>query len=186
MTEETVAAPALGYSILANLGDEKQLTVQCFADSEEDIASIHSKVDKAMAVVDRQKAKYKARDLRSEVAKMERTLRQLEDDLARLETDFEANQEAIDRRIAECGEGVSKLQSEAHARGRAQPVGADKAAERALRQEAETLNEQKNKAIAERAQARANTAVNIGRYREEIDKANEHIAECEALIGDGG
>jgi chromosome segregation ATPase len=181
-----IAAPALGYSILANLGDEKQLTVQCFADSEEPLTSIHEKVDKAMAVVDRQKAKYKARDLRAEVAKMERTLRQLEGDLARLEADFETNQQALDSRAAECIKSIAALQDEAHSRGRAQPVGANKASERALQQEIEHLKEQKAKAAAERAQARANTAVNIGRYRDEIDKANEQIAECEALIGEGG
>ena len=62
----TSPASALGYSILANLGDEKQLTVQCFVDSEEPLADIHSKLDKAMAIVDRLKAKNRRVDLLAE------------------------------------------------------------------------------------------------------------------------
>lgn len=182
---EAPVAPALGYSILANLGDEKQITVQCFADSEEDLPSIHAKIDKAMAVIDRQKSFYRKRDLVKEVEKMDRTRRQLHEDLARLESDFEKNQEAINSAIAANVQRTASLLDAANAKGRAKPVGADAAAVNAIRRENEQLSEQKAKAAADRQQARDNIAVSIGRYNEEIAKAEEQIAECDAIIGGG-
>lgn len=186
MALEPVPAPALGYSILANLGDEKQITVQCFADSEEDITSIHSKVDKAMAVVDRQKAKYRRADLLKQVDEMETTQRRQKDDLARLESEFEASQEKINDRIAELQKECEDIQAAAYGRGRAGPVGQDKASSNAKQREIGQLLEQRNKAAAERAQARENIAVNIGRFDEEIAKAKAKIVECDELIGGGG
>ena len=177
-----VVAPALGYSILANLGDEKQLTVQCFVDSEAPLASIHTQIDKAMAVIDRQKAKYRKRDLTKELDKMEATLRQLHEDLARLEGEFEKNQKAFDEAIGGAVKAQSDIVNAAYGRGRSTPVGQDAARVNALKREVEQLNEQKAKATAERDQARQNTAVTISRYEEEISRAKEQIAECDELI----
>lgn len=185
MTDET-AAPALGYSILANLGDEKQLTVQCFVDSEDDIDTIHGKVDRAMAVVDRQKAKYRLKDLRKEVEEMEAGLARQEDDLARLETQFETNQAALDERIRELLVAREDVQKRAFARGRSAPVGAEKATFTNTKKEIEQLTEEKAKAITEREAARSNMAVNVGRFRDAIAKKSAEIAECEALVSDGG
>lgn len=184
--ESPIAAPALGYSILANLGDEKQITVQCFADSEEEMASIHAKIDRAMAVIDRQKAKYRLKDLRKERDEMEATLARHEDDLARLEETFAANQDAIDARITECVRVKQSLYDAAQARGRGKPVGAEGGQVTALGKEIESLKQDKAKATAERGAARDNLAVNVGRFRDAIAKKNEEIAECEALISDGG
>lgn len=183
-TTAPVVAPALGYSILANLGDEKQLTVQCFVDSEEPLASIHNKIDKAMAVIDRQKAKYRKADCVKELDKMERTNRQLHEDLARLEGEFEKNQTAFDDAIARAVKTQNDLNEAAYGRGRAGgPVGHEKARVNALKAEVHQLNEQKAKAQADRDQARQNIAVSISRYEEEIGKMKEQIAECEAIIG---
>lgn len=182
---ETPAA-ALGFSILANLGDEKQFTAQCFVDSDDEISTIHAKVDKVMVVIDRQKAKYRLHDLRKEVAEMEGGLGRQEDDLARLEEQFERNQEALDARLLECIKARSAVQDEARARGRASPVGADKARFDNLGKEMEDLRGKKAEAVAERETARQNMATNVGRFRDAIAKKNEEIAECEALVSDGG
>lgn len=179
-------APALGYSILANLGDEKQLTVQCFVDSEASLGDIHAALDKALVVIDRQKARYKVKDLRVELEKMQRTLGQMEADLGNLETAFEANQKAVDERIADCKARVNEINAAAYGRGREGPVGADKAQVSALTKELAHHAEEKAKAQAERKQARDNTAVTIGRYQEEIARVTAQVAECEALIGEGG
>ena len=179
-------APALGYSILANLGDEKQLTVQCFVDSEEPLASIHRKVDRAMAVVDRQRAKYRLKDLYKELAQTEEGLGRLEDDLNRLEFAFEQNQKASDQRIADNLKRMGVVQDAALARGRAKPVGADAATLTNLKKENEEIVAGKAKAEAERKQARDNIAVSIQRFNDSIAKHKEQIAECEALIAEGG
>ena len=171
MTEQTVQAPALGYSITANLGDDRQIVVQCFADSEEELASIHGKIDKAMVVIDRQKAKYKKIEVRKNVDEMEKTLRRLKADLVEAETDWEAQQK--DRTAA-----IEAIQNAAQERGRAQPVGADA-------QRLSKLREEVKKAVEERKLARQHAATNITRFEEEIIKANAQIAECDALIGGG-
>lgn len=181
-----VAAPALGYSILANLGDEKQLTVQCFVDSEEPLSSIHVKLDKAMAVVDRQKAKYRVKDLRKELDKDGRTLRQLEEDLTRVEAQFQQNQEAIDEQIRLAADKREEIAKLAYGKGRSGPVGHDAAHSNALKKQIEQLVADKAKAEAERKQARDNIAVSIVRYNDEIERLKEQVAECEALISGEG
>lgn len=187
MTEAVMetSAAALGFSVIANLGDDRQFTGQCFVDSDDDLAIINAKVDKVMVIIDRQKAKYRIKDLRKEVAEMEAALGRQEDDLARLEETYEANQAVLDKSIRAALEQTQKLVDEAIARGRAQPVGAEKGQVTGLKREIEQLNEQKAKAQAERDVARSNMAVNVGRFRDAIAKKNEEIAECEALIGDG-
>lgn len=181
-----VPTPAIGYSILANLGDEKQLTMQCFVAEDEELASIHRKVDRVMAVVDRQKAKYKKRDLEGEKAKLETVLRRLEADLIEAEAAFERQQEAFNSTIKTFKESAQAIRDQAAASGRVSgPVGASKAEERNLETAAKAEDEKKKQAQAERDAARQNAAENILRYREEISKCGEQIAECEALI-DGG
>jgi chromosome segregation ATPase len=179
-------APALGYSILANLGDEKQLTVQCFVDSEEPLESIHRKLDRAMAVVDRQKARYKIKDLRKELEQTEDGLARLEEDLNRLEASFEQSQRAFDERIGANLKAMGRVQDDAVARGRAKPVGADAATMTNLKKENEDIVSAKAKAEADRKQARDNIAVSIDRFTNSIAKHKEQIAECEALIAEGG
>lgn len=182
MTAETVAAPALGYSILANLGDEKQLTIQCFADSEEPLESIHAKIDRALAVVDRQKARYKIKDLEKEVVDMEGALARSEDDLNSLEAKFVAEQQALDERIVKSQGAIEQLNAEAYGRGRAKPVGQEGAQVNAHKREIESLTEQKGKAAAERDQARHNLAISIGRFHDAIAERNKQIDECRALV----
>jgi DNA repair exonuclease SbcCD ATPase subunit len=183
---EDIAAPALGYSILANLGDEKQLTVQCFVDSEESLPSIHAKLDKAMAVVDRQKAKYRLKDLAKELAETEAALGRQQDDLARIEDQFVAGQEARAEQVRQLAEAREEIAKAAYGKGRSGPVGHDKQRSEALKKQIEHLREEGNKAEAERAQARQNMAVNIGRFNDHIEKLAKQIDECNALItGDG-
>lgn len=181
-----IASPALGYSILANLGDEKQITVQCYVDSADPVVAIHAKIDKAMAVIDRQKAVYRRRDLVAEVEKMERARRQLHEDLDRLEQEYEKNQDALTGQIAANVKRMTDISNAAYGKGRSGPVGGDASEVNALKRGNEQLVEQQNKAKADREAARSNIAVSVGRYDEEIDKAKAKIAECDALIGTDG
>lgn len=164
-------APALGYSITANLGDDRQIVTQCFADSEEPLASIHAKVDKAMAIIDRQKAKYRKAELQKNVDEMEATLRRLKTDLAASETDYEHRQK-------DTAAAIELIQSDAYQRGRAQPVGGDAQRLKALKADQE-------KAAEERKLARGHAATNITRFEEEIAKHKSQIEECDALIAGG-
>lgn len=168
---DVIPTRALGFSIIANLGDDRQLTVQCFSDSEDDLKVIHADVDKAMTVVDRQKAKYKKVEVLKNIDDMEKTLRRQKADLAEAETTYELQQK--DRLAA-----IEAIQNAAQERGRAQPVGAE--AQRLAK-----LREEANKAVEERKLVRQHAATNITRFDEEIAKAKAQVAECDALI-DGG
>lgn len=171
--EKGLIAPgrALGYSITANLGDDRQIVVQCFADNDDPLQVIHGQLDKAMSVVDRQKAKYRKIEVEKSVEEMEKNLRRLKADLSAAETDFELQQKARNAAIAE-------IQNAAHARGRAAPVGSEA-------QRLNKLSEEVKRAVEERKFQRQNVATNIKRFEEEIAKAKVQIDECVALIEGG-
>jgi predicted nucleic acid-binding Zn-ribbon protein len=78
---EIKPAVAFGYSIAAQVGDRRQITVQCFVDEGEGSETINAKIDQAMRVIDRQQAYY---DLEAELEgflKIGSTLRQAIDGL---------------------------------------------------------------------------------------------------------
>jgi hypothetical protein len=70
--------PAIGYSIIANLGEKRQMTVQYFVDGDEPLSVIHANVDRTLAVLDRQIARYEIGDLKKELADLQKTLLQAE------------------------------------------------------------------------------------------------------------
>lgn len=182
---ETTQAPALGYSIVANLGGDRQMTVQCFADSEEPVASIHAKIDKAMVVIDRQRAKYRLTELVEERHKQAVTLGRAEDDLARVEGEFQTEQARIDAQLGYLSEQIAEIDKVANARGRTGgAVGAEKARQKAMREEVKSLVEVKSKQQAEREQHRQNVIISIARFKESIEKLDQDLAECKALIGE--
>jgi len=182
MSGPVINVPGLGYSIIANLGDDRQLTVQCYAPSDEELPVIHAAVDKAMAVVDRQRAKYKLKDYEAERDKLVKTLRNFEDDLGRCEETFILETEKIDAMLLEFSGKVGKIEAEARDRGRRKPVGAEAAQVNAINGRMKELTAAKEKLVAERNQQRANLATTVGRYREEIEKVEGLIAETLAVL----
>ncbi len=179
------SAPALGYSIIANLGDNRQMTVQCFVDSDEPLTAMHAKIDKAQAVVDRQRAKYELKDLLEEREKHVRTLNQSEEDVAKLEAEFESGQARADVQIGLLGEQIAAINKESYARGRqGGPVGADKARASALAGEQKALMDEKAKQAEERKQALQNYLVSHERFTAAVADYDRKIAEARALIGD--
>jgi hypothetical protein len=52
---EAVKAPAIGYSIVANLGGDRQITVQCFVDEGEEDKAVNARFDRVMTFIDRQR-----------------------------------------------------------------------------------------------------------------------------------
>jgi predicted nucleic acid-binding Zn-ribbon protein len=185
--EQSLIQPgrALGYSITANLGDDRQIVVQCFADNDDPLKVIHQQLDKAMAVVDRQKAKYKKIEVEKNVEEMERTLRRLKADLNEAEVAFERKLKEIDGQLLDVVKARDEAQQRFNESGRAAPVGADKGRIPALKAEGERLNGEREKALEERKLGREHAATNIKRFEEEIAKARAQIDECVALIEGG-
>lgn len=175
-------APAIGYSIIANLGDDRQMTVQCFVAEDEPLGVIAAKVDKVLAVVDRQKARYSIRDLQKELVTHEQKLAQFEEDFAKVEAEHIKAQEAL-REQAQGFHGEREdLTAAAYAKGRQKPVGAEAARYNTLGQALKEIDERLKKNDAERDQHHANLLISIDRFRKAIVDLNGQIAEQQALI----
>lgn len=178
------AAPALGFSIVANLGNDRQITTQCFVGVDEDTATIHARIDKVQDVIDRQRARYEIKDLEAEREKHAVNLARAEDDLSRIEQEYLTGQSQFDVQIGYLGEQIRAVDDAANARGRSFPVGGDASRKKAMQAEQKELVEAKAKATAERDQFRQNVAISIVRFREEIEKLDAKLAGCRALIGE--
>lgn len=184
-------APALGYSIVANLGGDRQVTVQCFVASDETPAVINRNVDKALAVVDRLKARYELADLREEMSKLQKTYSQFQEDFARVEADYQASQKTIDDEIAksqtlhdsEHQAGYDAFVASGR-RGEYTPTGATKQRLTAVKAHIEKLAESRRTNEAEREKAVQNLQISIRRYEDEIARIGGKIAECEAKLED--
>lgn len=58
------SAPALGFSITANIHDRSQIVAQSFVPFESSDEQINAALDKVMKALDRQQAKYQVKDLK--------------------------------------------------------------------------------------------------------------------------
>lgn len=88
----TGASTALGFSITANLGDNRQIVVQSFVPLDADARDIDHLLDKVMGRLDRQKARYELDALAEEIETQSQTLRQYEGDKARIDHEHEIAQ----------------------------------------------------------------------------------------------
>lgn len=94
-------APAIGYSIVANLGDERQITLQHFIGDDESDDKVHAAMDRIMACIDRQKARLRIPELKLEKQKLEGELAMAERDRTAIELDHQHKDQARDRAILE-------------------------------------------------------------------------------------
>lgn len=178
------AAPALGFSIIANVGDNRQITCQCFVGIEEETPAIHARIDKVQAVIDRQRARYEIKDLLKEREKHAVTLARAEDDFKRVEQTFKDQQDAHDRRLMDIAAQIAEIDETASIRGRVSgPQGADKSRKNALIAERKDIAALKEQQRAERDQHHTNVVISIERFKEALADCDAKIAECRDLIG---
>jgi hypothetical protein len=98
---------AVGWSIVANLGGDRQITFQSAFAVDMTDAEKNKLLDDTMALVDRQKARSELPDVRAELFKHRETLAQYEEDLGRVDT-MEAEKVAeLQRQIAELEDETS-------------------------------------------------------------------------------
>lgn len=184
-----VATPAIGFSITANLGGERQIVFQHFVGQDEDDKTVNARLDRLMMFVDRLKAKTDLPELRDELAKLETTLAQFEEDRARLETEHVAAQARLDLQGNTLAKDIDKLLREGEAAFRAAgrqgaytPQGLAKASIERVQFGLNQVTEEKARASAERDQALANMAISVKRYSEHIETLKAKIAEREKAI----
>lgn len=183
--------PAIGYSILANLGGEKQITFQHFVSEDEDDAEVNAKLDRIIGLIDRQKARVDLPILREELADHERTLAQFMEDKQRLDVDHVAAQARRDLQIATLTKTIEGIHNEAAEQhmgtGRQapyKPVGQVKVNIDRQRAGIAAIEAEKEVAEAECKQAHQNFDISVKRYEGEIERRKVKIAELETRIED--
>ena len=185
----TAAAPALGYSIVANLDGKRQITAQYFVAGDEDMAAIHANVDRTMRVIDRQVARYEIEEKAEDLAKLRNTLAQAEEDLARVDHDFEVKKATLNVQI-ETVNGDYKAAYDADYdkfvkkgyTGSYSPQGSVAANLSRHKAEVTRLAAERDKAQAERDQHRSNVMISIDRFKKGIAEAQAAVDKREALI----
>lgn len=188
----TLAAPALGYSITANLDGSRQIVVQCFTDSDESLEETHAKIDRAMAVVDRQKARYEIVELLKERGELIDQLAQGAEDLAQVDLNFEKAQASLDIQIGELIKQAEANFNEAYAKhnhsGRTSEfklVGHAKATEERTKAALDQVEGLKKKNEAERDQHRQGFLISQERRQARIIFLNGEITRLEGMIAGG-
>jgi hypothetical protein len=181
---------AIGYSIIANLGDDRQITVQHFIGDDQDDAAVNATMDRIMGFIDRQKAIRKIPELRAEKRQVEGQMVQMERDLVAVEADYKAASDARDAQIINL-RGKAKAEHDAgyaeHAntgrRGAYKPVGQRAATIDRIEADVQKLVEEAVKQAGEREVALQNLNANTEMRRVRIAQIDEEIAELEAKVG---
>jgi hypothetical protein len=190
--DEPIKVPAIGYSVLANLGDEKQITFQHFVAADDSDATVNACLDRIVGLIDRQKARIQLPTLRDELAEHERTLAQFVEDKARLDIEFNAAQARRDIQIVTLNKTVDTITNDAAeqhaATGRQaayKPTGVVKTNIERQKAGIAAIEQEKVTAVAERDQAHAHFDVSVKRYEGEIERRKAKIAELVERIEGG-
>jgi len=184
------AAPAIGYSIIATLGDKRQMTVQYFVAGDEPLPLIHANVDRTMAVLDRQIAKYELDGIRQELARATAEYDQAELDQKRLDEETAKANALRDVQMATLQGQIDIEQEGAHAKhvqgGREGPFklqGYAKANIERARAQIEKLKVDNEKALAEMRVSHEGRKGYRVRMGAEMARMRADIETREALIG---
>lgn len=92
------SAPALGFSITANINQKRQIVVQSFVPLDAEPAEISKVLDKALDQIDRAENRYLLRDLKLVLENDENTLKQHVEKVADLQNAYQREWMASGRR----------------------------------------------------------------------------------------
>lgn len=98
MPDDTPAAPALGFSITANITDRSQIVVQSFVPLDATDDQINETLDKVFRATDRQRAKYQIKDFKLKAELEEQALADQVAKVADLQNKYAAEHTASGRR----------------------------------------------------------------------------------------
>ena len=182
-------AAALGYSVVVNLDGNRQLTMQCFVAEDEPSEVVNAKLDRVFAVIDRQKARYDLVGENEELSKERGTLAQLEEDLARVDLEFEKSQASLKEQMIELNtqrqaalEAGYNEHTAAGRRGDYQPRGQTQQTINAVSAAERNAAEGLAKNEAERDQHRQGVMISVERYRKAVDERTARIDGLTKLL----
>lgn len=188
MTEKATS-PAIGYSITANVNGDRQVVFQHFVDQETSVADQNAMIDRIMDAIDRQQARYRIPELRTERNKLEAELLMAERDLAAVDLDYQARVEVRNRAVADLQSAKKGEHDAGYAehtssgrRGSYEPVGHRKQRINAIEAEEKALIEAAARDDAERQVARSNLEKNNELRRLRMKQIDEELAELQAKV----
>lgn len=180
---------AIGYSIIANLGDDRQITIQHFIGDDQSDGEVNATMDRIMGFVDRQKAIRKIPELRTEQRQLEGQILLAERDLAAVEADHKAASDArdkllIDLQAREKAEHDAGYQEHVASgrRGAYKPAGHRSAMIGRIQADIGKLVEEAIKQANEREVALQNLNQNLELRRARIRQIDDEIAELQAKV----
>lgn len=184
-----VQAPAIGYSIIANLGGDRQITVQHFVAAEDDDAKVNAAIDRIMRVINRQQAIGQLPELRAARDKYASELAQYEEDVGVAEASHQRALAELDVKRASLEAAAKEVFDTAYKdfmasgkQGDFKPGGSAKSAIDASKRAVAEVDNDRKKLEAEKAQFVTNIEVSIKRRQEELAKLNTQIEELEKVI----
>lgn len=188
MAEKEVSA--IGYSVAANVGGDRQLTFQHFIASDATNAEVNADLDRIMGIVDRQRAVYQMPEVQDELDKLHEEISQYtEDKVTTAEANFHRAQADLDVQIATLQADHKKAFEAAYARhttsgrrGDFKPTGQTGAALDRIDAGIRQLVEQKDKNENERAQFILAIDGNIQRRRDRIALLEGKLADLKAKV----
>lgn len=183
-------ATALGYSIVCNMGGDRQMTVQCFVGEDEPDEVVNGKLDRAFRVVDRIKARY---DLERHYKEFEEAGRHLRNflnaipiadknaqyQLAALKVELTTKEEA---RKEVFDQGYNEHASSGR-RGSFTPKGSLQSRLVAMDADIAKVREKIDAVPADTEQHKAKCLIDIQRYQDDLHKRRVAINDLRALAG---
>ena len=184
------SAAAIGYSMMCNLGGERQMTIQCFVGEDESDEIVNARIDRIFRVVDRQKAKYdldKEEKLAEECALHLRNFlnaipiaeKALERQIAVLTVELNAK-EAAKKEVFE--EGYAKHVSGGRS-GVFKPSGALESRLRNMDADIQKTRDAIVAAPRDNDQHRQQAVINVRKYQDDLKKRREYINELRSMAG---
>ncbi len=183
-------ATAIGYSIASNMGGDRQMTVQCFVAEDEDLEVINRRIDRVMAVIDRQKARYDLSKEEKEFEEVALHTRNFLNAIPQAETAARAQLERLEAELVGMQEARSEVHDQAYVafvksgrRGQFVPKGS---LEGRLRNMDNEIEKKKAAILAlpnDTKQHRDTTIVNLAKYQDDLKKRRARINDLRSQAG---
>lgn len=182
-------APAIGYSIVANLGEKRQMTMQYFVDGSETLGVINETIDKTLLILDRQIARYEIGDLRKDLDKLNKTMAQAILDRDNIDAEDDRNTALRNVAMGALNDDYKELHdleyqkfTNSGRQGSFELKGHAATNAARILSEVKRLQGEAEKAKAEREQAHRNLEASLTNFRANIAVLEAQVAEREALI----
>jgi hypothetical protein len=181
---------AIGYSLMCNLGGERQMTVQCFVDEAEPLDVVNARIDRVFQVMDRQKAKYDLANAEKDFEQTARVVRNMLNAIPQAAVGVKAQLETLKAELLGMEEARKEVYDEAYEahtkagrRGQFQPKGSLEGRLRNMDNEISKKKAAIEAAPNDVARHRADTLVSLAKYRADMVKQRAHINDMRHLAG---